>query len=483
MRKEGKISGYLILVVLLILWSGNSLYAQVKPDTADTFQLQDLEEVVFRNHPIVKQAALFSESAKATVMQSLGYFDPAIKAGFDRKVFGRSEYYNRWMSELKIPLWLAGADLKIGYDRSVGDHVNPEYQTSGNGLTGVGLSIPLGQGLLIDSRRNTLRQAKVMLNYAEAERVKQVNTVWYNIVKDYWAWYFAYRQFQLINEGVTLAETRFKAISQQTALGDKATIDSVEAAITVQDRKIQFEKMKIELLNARLTLSNHLWNDEGDPLELPEYARPQPATGLPESSRRGLLDTLLNFADRNHPDLLKLRTKDQQLGIERAYRAEMLKPKLNVTGSLLSSRRSFDGYVPDYYDFNWSNYKVGIEFAFPLFLRAERGKLKEVKLKRMELAYDLQQSNREIRNAIVSSYNSLDAYQVQLDVQVKSIDNQQLLLEGESSKFDLGESTLFLINTRESKLIDMKIKREEMISGYQKTLAELYYKAGTRNVM
>ncbi|WP_308199011.1 TolC family protein [Chitinophaga sedimenti] len=65
-------------------------------------------------------------------------------------------------------------------------------------------------------------------------------------------------------------------------------------------------------------------------------------------------------------------------------------------------------------------------------------------------------------------------------MQVKSIANQELLLNGEAAKFDLGESTLFLINTRESKLIDMKIKREEMISGYQKALAELYYKAGTR---
>ncbi|RAJ31037.1 TolC family protein [Pedobacter cryoconitis] len=192
------------------------------------------------------------------------------------------------------------------------------------------------------------------------------------------------------------------------------------------------------------------------------------------------MDTLLEFAAGSHPELIKLRIKGEQLAVERSYRKEMLKPKLNVSGSLLSTRRSFNSYVPDNYDFKMGNYKLGFEFALPLFLRAERGKLKEVKIKQQELAYDTQQSNREIRNSVLTSYNHLNAYSEQLAVQVKSISNQEVLLNGESSKFDLGESTLFLINSRESKLIDMKIKREEMISGYQKTLAELYYKAGSR---
>ncbi|WP_129715455.1 TolC family protein [Pedobacter sp. SYP-B3415] len=468
-----------LLFLLLMLQASGSM-AQQQPDSAQVFQIGDLEEIVFRNHPIMKQAGLLSESARADVMQALGYFDPSLKASFGRKVFGNTDYYNRWMSELKVPLWLAGADLKIGYDRNVGDYVNPETQTSTAGLTGVGLSIPLGQGFLIDSRRSTLRQARVMVNYAEAERVKRINALWYDIVKDYWNWYFAYNQYQLISEGVELAETRFKAISRQTTLGDKASIDSVEAAITVQDRVIQLEKMKVELTNARLTLSNHLWNDDNNPLELPEFARPPAIDRVRNRPENELLDTLLRFADEQHPELIKLRTKTEQLAIERRYRAELLKPKLNVTGSLLSSRTWFNEYVPNYYDFNMGNYKVGLEFAFPLFLRTERGKLREVKVKQMEVAFDLQQSNREIRNAIVSSYNSLQAYDAQLAVQLQSIANQQVLLNGESSKFDLGESTLFLINTRESKLIDMKIKREEMIAGYQKTLAELYYKAGTR---
>lgn len=470
-----------LLLILIISLSGLvRSRAQSQTDTADVFLLQDLEVMVFRNHPVVKQAALLSESARANVMQSLGYFDPGIKAGFDRKMFGNTTYYNRWVSELKVPLWLAGADLKIGYDRNVGDYVNPETQTSTAGLAGIGLSIPLGQGLLIDSRRNILRQAKIMVNYAEAERVKQINAIWYSIVKDYWNWYFSYNQFQLINEGLELAQTRFKAISRQTLLGDKASIDSVEAAITVQDRMIQYEKMKIELQNARLTLSNHLWNDEAQPLELPEKARPLQAMRLHGKPQKEILDTLLEFAAGSHPELIKLRTKGEQLAVERSYRKEMLKPKLNVSGSLLSTRRSFNGYVPDSYDFNMGNYKLGFEFALPLFLRAERGKLREVKIKQQELEYDMQQSNREIRNSVLTSYNHLNAYSEQLAVQVKSISNQEVLLNGESSKFDLGESTLFLINARESKLIDMKIKREEMISGYQKTLAELYYKAGSR---
>lgn len=460
------------------LFIGKISYAQT--DTSKAFLIDDLQEIVFQNHPIMKQAALLSEAARANVLQSLGYFDPALKAGFDRKVFGNSEYYNRWASELKVPLWLAGADLKLGYDRNVGDYTNPETHTSTAGLTGIGISIPLGQGLLIDSRRSTLRQAKVMVRYAEAERVKQINTTWFAIVKDYWDWYFAYNQFLLISDGLELAQTRFKAISQQTVLGDKASIDSVEAAITVQDRLIQFEKMKVDLMNARLTLSNHLWNVQAQPLELPETARPPQEAKLKERPQQQLLDTLLTYANNLHPDLIKLQTKDEQLAIERSYRAELLKPKLNVGASLLSMRRDFNSNIPNHYDFNMGNYKLGLEFVFPLFLRAERGKLKEVKIKQLELQYDIQQTNREIRNAVIASYNHLDAYSQQLAVQVKNITNQETLLKGETSKFSLGESTLFLINARESKLIDMKIKREEMIIGYEKKLAELYYKAGTR---
>jgi len=444
------------------------------------FTLEDLEDLLMAHHPVVKQAKLLSETAKAQVAQARGKFDPALKAAFNNKYFGNTDYYNHWNSELKIPLWLAGADLKLAYDRNVGAYTNPETTTSTAGLSGLGISIPLGQGLIIDNRRSTLQQAKVMVAYAEAEQLKQINAIWFTAVKDYWDWYYAFRQYTLLKEGVQLAEERFKAISMQTRLGDKPPIDSVEAAITVQERKMQLAKYEIALKNSRLILSNHLWNEYEQPMELPDNAVPTTIDSVKLSPSPTMLGNLLEQASDIHPELSKLWSKEQQLRIEERYRKEMLKPKLNISGTLISSRRNFNEYIPHYYDFNWSNYKFGLEFAFPLFLRAERGKLKEVKLKQEQLQYDLLITGRNIKNDITTKYNDLTAYSAQLKLQVASIDNQEVLLSGELQKFDLGESTLFIINSRESKLIDMKIKKEDLITTYNKALAELYYKAGAR---
>jgi outer membrane protein TolC len=448
-------------------------------DTSRIFTLRDLEELVFMNHPVVKQADLLSEGARARVMQALGSFDPSLKASLDRKVFGGVNYFNRWTSELKVPLWLAGADLKIGHDRHVGAYTNPETRTPLSGLTGLGISVPLGQGLIVDARRNTLRQARVMVSYAEAERVAEINKVWFQAVKDYWNWFAAYQQYVFVQRGLDLATTRYVATRNQTLLGDKPGIDSVEAYITVQERTIQLEKVRIDFRNKKLLVSNHLWDSKGNPVELPEPAIPMHA----DSGRAALgeteLDGLLAHAAGQHPKLRMLGYKGAQLDIERGYLRERLKPKLNVSGSLLTTRRDFNSFVPEYYDLAWGNYKLGLDFSFPLFLRAERGKLNELKVKQRDLHFDVQNESRLIRTNIVNSYNDLKAYQAQLAVQTRSIANQEILLRGELQKFDLGESTLFLINSRETKLIDMRIKRAELVAGYHKSLAELYYQAGT----
>jgi len=449
-------------------------------DTAKVFSLQDLAELVFANHPIVKQAALLSGEARSQVLQARGGFDPKLSADFHRKQFGGTDYYNKWGNELKVPLWPGGIDLKASYDRYVGTYVNPETHTPLSGLAGVGLSIPIGQGLLIDARRSTLRQAQIMQAAAEADRVKQINEVWLQAAKDYWNWYYSYQQAQLIGEGVALADRRFQATARRAQIGDQAPIDSVEAQITVQDRLVQANQLQVDLQNARLVLSNHLWDQNNQPMELPTYAAPQ--VPVLDTVRRAEFQRLADLAASSHPTLLKLGAKSRQLGVEERYRRELLKPKLNVSGTLISQGDFYRGEVPGYYDFGWNNHKVGVDFALPLFLRAERGKLQYTRIQLKENALEQQQSQRTIVTRVNTVYNTLKAYEQQLALQAQTIANQRTLLRAELVKFELGESTIFLINARETKLIDLRIKQESLRASYEKSRAELYYYAGTRSV-
>lgn len=449
-------------------------------DTARVFSLQDLADLVFANHPVVKQAALLSADAQAQVQQARGGFDPKLASGFDRKLFGGTDYYNLWANELKVPLWPGGIDLKAGYDRMVGTYVNPEHRTPLNGLAAVGLSVPLGQGLLIDARRSTLRQARILVTAAEADRVKEINAIWLQAVKDYWTWYYSYQQAVLIQEGVELADTRFQATSRRAVLGDQAPIDSVEAQITVQDRQVQAQQLQVELLNARLVLSNHLWNKDAQPVELPAYAVPQvPRINAVDSTQ---FYQLRDLAANRHPTLIKLDAKIRQLGIEERYQRELLKPVVNVSGALLSRGDFYRSEMPAYYDIGWKNYKLGVDFAFPLFLRKERGKLQQTRLKVQDATLEQQQSRRTILNQVNAVYNTLKTYERQLVLQAQTIANQRILLQAELQKYELGESTVFLVNSRETKLIDLRLKQESMRASYEKTIAELYYYAGTRTL-
>ncbi|PZP50229.1 MAG: transporter [Pseudopedobacter saltans] len=456
-----------------------SFYANAQVDTAKIFSIKDLQEAVLTNHPIVKQAYLLKDAAQTRIKQALGKFDPKLESSFARKQFGNNDYYSNWQNELKVPLWLAGADLKLSYDKNYGEYTNPQYYTGRDGLGGLGLNIPIGQGLIIDERRNTLKQAKTMARYADADQVKQILTVWFDAVKDYWNWYYTYQQYVLIKEGVQLADVRYNAIVKQAVLGDKPAIDSVEAFIMVQDRKIQLTKLEVELQNASIVLSNYLWGEDNSPVELPSYAVPQSPDSTYNELERVKLGSLMEYALNSHPEILKLNAKGEQYDLEQAFRKEMLKPKVDISGSLLTRRNTFGDYNPGQYDFRWENYKVGVNVVFPLFLRAERGKLEEARIKRKEVDYDLFQMNRNINNTITTSYNMLVGYKRQLLQQDQNLQNQQLLLTAELQKYELGESTLFLINNRETKLIDMKVKKEDLLSSYQKKIAEIYYKAGT----
>jgi hypothetical protein len=78
----------------------------------------------------------------------------------------------------------------------------------------------------------------------------------------------------MIVESYELADVRFRAVKERVVQGDLAPIDSLEAQTILQDRFVQLRQAEVGLVNARLMLSNYLWDANDTPLEIPETVVP-----------------------------------------------------------------------------------------------------------------------------------------------------------------------------------------------------------------
>ena len=463
-----------ILCLFISLVTGRA-YAQAQ-DSVQVLTLEQYHSIILANHPVASQARLLTEQARQELRIARGAFDPEISSKLQRKEFNSKEYYNIWDNTLRVPLWF-GPALKAGFEKNQGQFLNPEKNTPTDGLSYAGITVPLGQGLFIDERRATLKQAKLMQGIAEAERVKLINKLLLEATKDYWDWLFQYRTVQLYREALDLADFRLQAVQIRAQEGDLAAIDTVEALMVVQDRQVQLQQALLNYNNNRLKVAVHLWAENAVPLELEENTVPtllgSEIAALPPDS----LEQLLQFARRNHPELVKLDLKGAQLEIEQRFAADKLKPKINVDYNVLQGDFYLNSEALDQ-QYLGNNYKLGVSFNFPLFLRQERGKLQLTKAKQQANALELVQSAREIEAGIVAAYNDWQALEAQILLQERAVANALTLRNGEITRFENGESSLFLINSREMKYLEAQVKLYELRAKYAKAKTFLYWAAG-----
>lgn len=472
-----KRSGMLLATLLVVSLIKPAL---LMADTTGVFAMEDFYVQILKYHPVARQANLLSERAKQELRVARGLLDPSINSKYYKKELGGTNYYTLWDNSLRVPVWY-GTDIKAGFERNSGVNVNGESLTPEEGLTYVGISVPLGQGLLIDERRSTIRQAQLLGNLAEAERLSMINKLLLQAGKDYIDWMFAYNRWQMLSQGYELALFRFDAVKERVIQGDLSGIDSVEAKIEMQNRRVMMRQAEVEYRNAALIVSNHLWTENNTPVEITDLMIPtDPQAGNPVLQTDSL-QQLLQQAQTNHPDLVKQRIKLNQLDIERRFIADKFKPKLNLEYNIIQKGFQLGGesFTGTHLS---NNYKFGASFSFPIFLRSERGKFQLTTLKINDANLGLQQSGREIINYIQASYNDIVAINDQLDLQQDMVENAQIMRDGEQQLFNNGESSLFMINSREMSLINNRIKLFELRAKYAKARITLQWAAGNMNI-
>lgn len=432
-------------------------------------------DLVRQYHPVVKQAGLMVNNAEAQLLASRGLFDPAVYFTNDQKTFDGKNYYNYNHTTLKVPTWM-GIELMAGLENNGGEFTNREVSLGQTSYAGI--SIPLAKNLLMDRRRAGLAQAKLFVQQSKAEQLLMVNDVLFEAMDAYWYWVAQYQVYRILTNAVTINTKRYETLRITVEQGDRPGIDSTEALTQLLTFQAAQANAYNEFLKAGFELSNYLWTQDMQPAVLPASVVPAVNTDETDPYKMQFkpLNELLDVAGTNHPKLQTFQFKLDALEIERQLKLQSLLPAVNLKYNILSK-----GYqVWDSFDAATlqNNYKFGLEVGIPLFLRQGRGDYRSAKLKIQATEVDRSATQLGIANKVKQYYNEMLNLLQQLRLQEQALQAYQKVFEVELMKFELGESTLFLLNSRENKVLESRQKVAELKAKYFKSLYAVEWAAG-----
>ncbi len=462
----------IVLILTLFFFCTTTIFAQ--QTTYTILPLQDFITKVKQHHPLAKVAFITEEKAVANIQIAKGSFDPVFDVELKSKTLDGKNYYRYNNREIKIPLPIG--DFKTGVENNSGQLLNSEISKGKSSYAGV--EIPLVKGLIIDKRRASLQQARIALNENRQQRNIMMNDLLLDAYTSYNEWAGAFKLYRIFSEYVVVSAARFRLINIGFTNGDKAAMDTTEAFIQMQNFMLLQNEAYIELNTATYQMNNFLWDQTETAQLLADNVIPDTLV-LNESVQQITLQNIIRQSNTTNPFLLQYKYKIEGLEVEKKLKFQQLLPEINVKANLLS--KDFNPLKNTSIPLLENNNRWGIAIKIPLLFRQGRGEYKMAKLKLQENSLYFKQKITETENKIRDYYKRIVILLTQITTANSALLNYNALLRNELLRFNNGESSLFLVNSRENKVLEIKQKIIELQVKLLKATYTLNWSGGSLN--
>ena len=368
-----------------------------------------------------------------------------------------SGYYDGRVADQRLvqPLKPFNAEVFSGYRLSDGTFpvYEQELQTLDAGELSLGVRLSLLQNRDTDPRRLALENAAWRYQEAASSQLLDVNKLLYRGVSAWLDWYQSTLKRGVVTSLLLLTQDRLAAIQQRVESGDLAAITLTEYRTTLTQRQILAQEAERIEVQAQEQLKYFLTPTNG-----------------PESADTGKLTAPADIAwpfrvvthhtqeawsaeIEQHPALLALTAKAKQLNVdERIARNELL-PELDLE---MKVAQDF-GTGPEALDGTESI--IALSFEVPLGVRAAKGRVAMAAAATREVEYRYQVLAAQLLRDLQVSLTALAFNE---KILVSSEEQEVLALEllaQEQIRFKEGESTQFVLISREKVALEAQLKR------------------------
>lgn len=416
--------------------------------------------------PAVINSGLEVDIQNQEFLAAKGAFEPKLGGTYNLKNFDEKTYYNKLKSGFKVKTPI-GIKVDGGFSDNSGVYLNPENNVPVQGLAYAGIEIPLGAGLFTDADRTNIKQQRLENDAASLVNQLAVNDYLLEAGEIFWEWYGSIMMLQVSQEAVALATNRLNFVKSKNEIGESADIDTLEAFINYQNRQALNLSTLVKWEKNKNYVQNYIWLPGRNPEDLkPEVDMAYTAVFPDSIIEQDFINT--------HP-LIRLLEADSLINrASLALAREYYKPQVDVAFKLQES-------ASDFGQFDYSpaqNHYVGVNLYMPLLLRKERAKTKQLQFKEEIISNKKTEVLTKVYNAQRTFYANTADLKSSVEIWSRATVNYRRLLNAEQIKFNLGESSLFVVNSRELKWIDAREKYIKSYIEYRKSILRYYHALG-----
>lgn len=434
----------------------STAYQQIWPEGLTELQLKESDTVLtvtdilnytLTYHPVLEAAMAKLHQAEAKLLEKQGAFDVKLSSGSSWNRYQSSSAVGKPKKTFETINKLAwqsrsGLYLSAGNKLVAGDVSSSFSPTGDTGDTFIEARLPLLKGLIRNKARAGEQQAELQITESEAGVLKKRLELLQKAGNVYWKWFTAGKSLEVTQNLTRLAEVRYKAVKRQAELGDKADIDRVEAEQELRRREALLAQEESKFLKAAQDLSLFVWDPGSRSLVSQVPAIDRLPVGLPKSPlvTSDLLENGKVLAYQAQPDLKILGIGQKLSMVDWRLAKNQLLPQLDAIVRP-GIQPGTDGIGP--------TLRAGVELSVPLQRRSAKGQLRYAQFRLDELDANERLLLAAIQVDVAQAVIGIEQAEKQLSKTGEQVDLAIRLANGEQRRFDLGDSTLFLVNTRE----------------------------------
>jgi outer membrane protein TolC len=444
--------------------------ACVMASPAYALKLEQVLQSSHRHAPQIQRAQAKLAEADAGIQEAQGAFDWELNGSASQ----RGGIYGGGYVDTQVTRRLADSNARIyaGYRASNADLPVYEdyYNTASAGEVNIGIAFALLRDRIIDDERFRFRDAVLAKKQQEAEAYLVTLRTQFEAMVAYAQWLADGHALQTMEELAGLARERQSAMNTQVREGDIARIFLTENAQNIARREAQIADARRKLARSAQRLSLYLRDDAGNPMvpdasELPPLVAETPALGLDDVELR----ETIRKAQALRPEQIAI-----EFGVEREQNRLALSENLRLP-KLDLALEGAQGLGRDAAQRAEEEGRALLRLSIPLQQNTADGRVRgsQARLKSLELEQRL--LNDQIATDIRAIAATADATADEIEQAEREIDAAADMRAADTQRFANGDVDFFVLNMREERVAEAKLRRIAAERIWLENLAMFYF--------